>query len=169
MSWFSKLFGGDSSSASKGRQKYEGLEDVRKGGRGEGEVILNLWYELDGHIISGLRCKRYIASGTDDQKLRFLQQRANTDFSDASTHAVPESMKTDVKLVGEYGSTDAGKECTLEMLDFLGGYMGLFRDIIRSTDPHGFTFDTSNAMMCVTGLVRENGELRVQIDRIDSL
>ena len=169
MSWFSKLFGGNDSTDSTDDQQYDGLEDVRKGGRGDGEVILNLWYELDGHIISGLRCKRYIATGSDDQKLKFLQQRANTDFTNASTHPVPENMKADVKIVGELGSTDAGKECTLDMLEFLGGYMGLFRDVIRATDPKGFVFDTSNALMCVTGLVRDNGVLRVQIDRIDPL
>jgi hypothetical protein len=131
---------------------------------------LNLWYETDGFIISSLRSKAYVASGTDEEKLAFLQERANADFADAKLYPVPDAMKAEVKLVGESGSASIGRECTLETLEMMGGYMALFRDIVKSTPSHGFRFDTSQALMCITGLARRpNGELVVKIDNRTAL
>jgi hypothetical protein len=142
-----------------------GVEDVRGSRRDDGEVILNLWYETDGLIVSALRSKAYVASGTDEEKLIFLQERANTDFTDAELHPVPDAVKAEVKLVGESGNASLGEHCTLEMLEMMGGFMALFRDIVNATPSHGFRFDTSQALMCITGLVEgPDGELAVKID-----
>jgi len=142
------------------------VEDVRRDRSENGEVILNLWYVTDGYIISSLRSKAYVASGTDQEKLGFLQKRANSDFRAAQAHPVPDSLKTEVKLVGESGVASVGRECTHQMLDMMGGYMALFRAVVEATPSHGFHFDTSQAMMCITGLVKgTDGELSVQIDK----
>lgn len=96
MGLFKRLFGKkapDSTSTTE-------IEDVRRNPTDEGEVILNLWYETDGSIISSLRSKAYVASGSDQEKLTFLQRRANTDFAEARVHGVPDSLKTEIKLVG---------------------------------------------------------------------
>jgi hypothetical protein len=166
MNLFKRLFG---------RQVPEkasaaGIEDVRRNRRDEGEVILNLWYVTNGFIISSLRSKAYVASGTDGEKLTFLRKRANSDFMNAQVHPVPESLKAEIKFVGESGSTSVGRECTHQMLDLMGGYVALFRDVINATPSNGFRFDTSQAMMCVTGLVKgADGELSVRIDKQISL
>ncbi|MDX1461354.1 MAG: hypothetical protein R3348_09895 [Xanthomonadales bacterium] len=146
------------------------FEDVRRNRTEEGEVILNLWYVTDGFIISSLRSRAYVASGTDEEKLSFLRKRANSDFTNAQSHPIPESMKAEIKLVGESGDATVGRECTHQMLELMGGYVALFRDVISATPSHGHRFDKSQAMMCVTGLVKgPDGKLSVKIDRTESL
>lgn len=159
-----KVSGGESPSAS--RASGTEIEDVRRSRGEDGEVILNLWYVTDGYVISSLRSKAYIASGTDQEKLSFLQKRANSDFPDAEVHPVPDSMKAEIKLVGESGIASVGRECTHQMLEMMGGYLALFRDVVEAIPSHGFRFDTSQAMMCITGLVKgTDGALAVQIDK----
>jgi len=166
MNLFKRVFGGQASD----KPSATGIEDVRRSRSDEGEVILNLWYVTNGFIISSLRSKAYVASGTDEEKLTFLRKRANSDFTNAQLHAVPDSLKAEVKLVGESGSASVGRECTHQMLDMLGGYMALFRDVVKATPSHGFRFDQSQAMMCITGLVKgPDGELSVRIDKQASL
>jgi hypothetical protein len=161
MSLFKRLFGKQGGENVLGK-----MEDVRRNLKGEGEVILNLWYVTDGFIISSLRSKVYVASGTDDDKVTFLRLRANSDFTNAQVHPVPESLKAEIKVAGESRSGSVGRECSHHMLDLMGGYMALFRDVVKATPSHGFRFDTSQALMCITGLVKgADGKLAVRIDK----
>lgn len=45
------------------------------------EIILNLWYVHDEHgFIYSLRVRAYVMVGSDEQKLRFLRERALLDY-----------------------------------------------------------------------------------------
>ncbi len=146
------------------------IEDVRSNKKSDGEIIINLWYVTNRIVISELRSKLYVASGTDDDKLRFLRQRANIDFKNASIYPVPESMKVDVKLVDGSNELPSGKACLHTSLEFLGGYPALFREILLNTPKTKFRFDSSQAMLCITGLLKgTDGELSVQIDNFSKL
>lgn len=147
-----------------------GIEDVRASPHENGEIILNLWYVTNRVIISSLRAKMYVASGSDDEKLRFLRTRANHDFRDAQVHPIPEDLKADVKLVDGATEVDAGKACTHATLEFMGGYSALFREIIMNVPKMSFRFDACKVMMCITGLEKgPNGELSVSIDKVTYL
>jgi predicted RNA-binding protein with RPS1 domain len=142
------------------------IEDVRSDPHGEGEIILNLWYVTSRIVISSLRAKAYVASGTDEEKLHFLRTRANHDYRNARVFPVPEHLKADVTIDG----ITAGKACTHATLDFMGGVPALFREIIASTPKAGFRFDPTQALVCITGLIEEDdGRLSVHIDRSEQL
>ena len=141
------------------------IEDLRSSASEEGEVIFNLWYVTNRYIISSLRAKRYIASGTDDYKLQLLRERANHDYLTAEAYPVPEELKADVKLFDGSTGIAAGKACTHDMLEMMGGYPALFREFITNTPKTNFRFDPAQAMFCITGLAEdEDGNLSVQID-----
>ncbi len=146
------------------------VEDVRSNKSDNGEAILNLWYETNRVYISGLRGKVYIANGDDASMLKFLQSRANQDWKEARTYPVPEAVKSDVKLMLDAGDLDGGKHCMLSSLEMMGGYPALFRDIFKKVPSGSYTFNSSNVMMCVTPLVKDqNGNLSVQIDNVTKL
>ncbi len=146
------------------------IEDARSSLNEDGEIILNLWYVTNRIFISSLRAKTYVASGNDDEKLRFLRMRANHDFRDAQVYPVPENLKADLKLVDGSTEVGAGKVCAHATLEFMGGYPALFREIILSVPKGGFRFDPTQAMMCITGLEKgQDGELSVRIDKIIQL
>ena len=135
-----------------------------------GEVILNLWYVTNRVVISSLRAKAYVASGSDDEKLRFLRMRANLDFGDAQVYPVPENLKADVTMVDGSTEVAAGKACTHATLEFMGGYPALFRDIIMNVPKTDFRFDPTRAMTCITGLEKgQDGQLSVRIDKTTQL
>lgn len=59
------------------------------------EIILNLWLVMDETgIIYSLRARCYVQAGTDDEKLAFLQQFAETDYLVAQSFPVPEWAHT---------------------------------------------------------------------------
>lgn len=145
-------------------------EDVRSSASEDGEIILNLWYVSNGLFISSLRAKTYIASGSDEEKLEFLRIRANDDFRAAKEFPVPEDLKVTVKIAGGSEDLDAGKLCMHNTLGLLGGYPVLFREVIAGIDASGFRYDPRQAMMCITGIVKDkNGNLSVQIDSQEKL
>ena len=147
-----------------------GMEDVRSSPSGDGEVILNLWYVTNRVIISSLRAKTYVASGSDDEKLSFLRMRANQDFREAQVYEIPDDLKADVKLVDGKTEIEAGKACTHDTLEFMGGIPALFREIILNIPKTGFHFDPHQAMMCITALEEgSDGELSVRIDNTTQL
>ncbi len=54
------------------------------------EVIVNLWYVIDEKgLIYSLRVKAYIGTGTIDEKLDFLRQRASYDYLIAEPFKIP--------------------------------------------------------------------------------
>ena len=138
------------------------IEDVRANKSEEGEVIFNFWYIHDGIIISSLRAKIYLASGGDDDKVRFLRKRANHDFREALKYKVPENLKVDVKYLEGANIVDAGSACTHDSLEFMGGYPALFREIIINHSKKNLHFDPHQALMCITGLKKgHDGQLTV--------
>jgi hypothetical protein len=61
------------------------------------EIILNLWYVVDDlGMIYSLRARCYVRSGSDEEKLAFLQSCAETDFLIAQPFPVPERLHTTV-------------------------------------------------------------------------
>ena len=61
------------------------------------EIILNLWYVIDDEgLIYSLRARCYVHSGTDEEKLAFLQNVAETDYLVAQSFEIPERFHTTV-------------------------------------------------------------------------
>jgi hypothetical protein len=61
------------------------------------EIIMNLWYVTDDEgLIYSLRARCYVRSGSDEEKLAFLQSCAETDFLIAQPFPVPERLHTTV-------------------------------------------------------------------------
>lgn len=136
----------------------------------DGGIICNLWYVTNRTIISSLRAKAYVASGSDDEKLQFLRKRANHDFHDAQVHPIPEDLKADVHFVDGSTEVAAGKACAHATLEFMGGYPALFREILQNTPKTSFRFDPRQAMMCITCLEKgHDGKLSVRIDKTTQL
>lgn len=169
MNFFKRLFGGGRAQARTSMNPADspsGIEDVRSSQNEDGEIILNLWYVTNRIVISSLRAKAYVASGSDDEKLRFLRMRANHDFREAQIYPIPENLKADVRLVDGSTEVEAGKACTHDTLEFMGGYPALFRDIMLGIPKEGFRFNPSQAMICITALEEgPNGKLSVRIDK----
>ena len=54
------------------------------------EIVLNLWYVRDAEgIIYSLRVKAYVATGSEEEKLAFLQERALSDYLIAEPFDIP--------------------------------------------------------------------------------
>lgn len=63
---------------------------------GNQEIILNLWYVFDDMgLIYSLRARTYVRAGSDEEKLRFLQEHATTDFLIARPFPVPARLSTE--------------------------------------------------------------------------
>lgn len=61
------------------------------------EIILNLWYVIDDEgLIYSLRARCYVHSGTDEEKLAFLQECAETDYLIAQSFPIPERFHTTI-------------------------------------------------------------------------
>jgi hypothetical protein len=61
------------------------------------EIILNLWFVMDDQgLIYSLRARCYVHSGTDEEKLAFLQSVAGTDYLIAQTFSIPERFHTTI-------------------------------------------------------------------------
>lgn len=173
MSFFKLLFGAapaHSPASTTSPNSPSGIEDVRTSKHEDGEIIWNLWYVTNRTIISSLRAKAYVASGSDDEKLQFLRKRANHDFHDAQVHPIPDDLKADVRFVDGSTEVTAGKACAHATLEFMGGYRALFREILLNTPKTNFRFDPQQAMMCITGLEKsQDGKLSVRIDKTTQL
>ena len=83
------------------------------------EIILNLWYVFDGMgFIYSLRARIYIRAGSDEEKLRFLQQYATIDFMIARPFPVPARLSTE--FLEENGSQKL-PVFPMKMLETQGG------------------------------------------------
>lgn len=109
--------------------------------------------------------KKYVASGTDDQKLNFLRMRSNNYFNNAQVFHVPENMKSEVHISSDSKENKKVQMCMLSTLDFMGGKVELFRDIILNVSNNCFRYDPQNPLGCITALVTgKDGQLFAQID-----
>ena len=58
---------------------------------------MNLWYVMDEEgIIYSLRAKAYIGSGSDEENIKFLQQRALLDYLVADPFEIPRRFHTEI-------------------------------------------------------------------------
>jgi hypothetical protein len=91
------------------------------------EIVLNLWYVYDdiGAIYS-LRARAYVASGSDEDKLSFLQHHAMLDFLIAKPFPVPERLHTTVAEVGEKQKMAFVLKQAVEVM---GGARTLFEEV----------------------------------------
>lgn len=88
------------------------------------EIILNLWYVHDdlGYIYS-LRVRCYIGVGSDQEKLRFLQQHANLDYLVAKPFPIPKRLHVNGMAVYHKAA-----------MDLLGNPIELFKDAIQAME-----------------------------------
>jgi hypothetical protein len=147
------------------------LEDVRANRSQTGEVIFNLWYVTDEKFIRALRAKSYVASGSDDEMLRFLRDRSRCDFHDAFEFQVPDQFLVDASFWLQGEEVGPVKMCVHSHIEDAGmGYQSLFREFLQNVPDMGHPYDPSNALVCVTALVLDaDGNLSVSISRETTL
>jgi hypothetical protein len=96
------------------------------------EIILNLWYVIDDDgLIYSLRARCYVHSGTDAEKLAFLQECAETDYLIALPFPVPERFHTTI--------IDGEKKQRVPMASYNGiretvPFVALFEDVIQEME-----------------------------------
>lgn len=96
------------------------------------EIVLNLWYVYDDlGVIYSLRARCYVRTGTDEEKLAFLRQFAETDYMIAQMFPVPERFHTTFHEGGE--SRKMTVVC-LDSLEPLGGVQVLFEDAFQQLE-----------------------------------
>ena len=62
------------------------------------EIILNLWYVADEDGLAySLRVKPYVVKGTEQEKLKFLQKQAQTDYLVAQPFDIPSNFHMETK------------------------------------------------------------------------
>ncbi len=89
------------------------------------EVIVNLWYVMDEQgVIYSLRAKAYVVSGSDDSKLQFLRDRANTDYLIAQPFTIPERFHVQI---GEGRQAKVMPVAHVSMLDTLDSPIALLK------------------------------------------
>ena len=93
------------------------------------EVVLNLWYVRDEEgIIYSLRAKAYVAEGSDEDKLAFLQERARLDYLIAEPFEIPERFHLTIGLGHNAKKMPVAHVTMLETLD---SPIALFEDAIK--------------------------------------
>lgn len=96
------------------------------------EVILNLWYVRDEEgIIYSLRARAYLAEGSDDEKLRFLQERSTLDYLIAEQFEIPSKFHATIGMGREAKKMPVGH---IAMLSTLDSPVALFEDAIRTLE-----------------------------------
>jgi hypothetical protein len=127
------------------------------------EIILNLWFVVDDEgLIYSLRARCYVHSGTDEEKLAFLQTVAGTDYLIAQSFSIPERFHTTI-LAGEISkkvpaATYSGIRETVP-------FSTLFEDAIQEMEkqiPKQTTLEIGQQpIICMTPLLGdEDGHMR---------
>ncbi|UCD31989.1 MAG: hypothetical protein JSV38_14695 [Desulfobacterales bacterium] len=118
------------------------------------EIVLNLWYvhDEDGLIYS-LRVKVYVAEGSDEDKLAFLQERAQLDYLVAEPFEVPKRFHL---KIGDRADSRIMPVSHVSMLDTVDSPISLFEDAIKSIEsrmPAQTELDIpENPLVCTTPL-----------------
>jgi hypothetical protein len=137
---------------------------------GESEIILNLWYVFDDTgMIYSLRARAYVQSGSDDEKLAYLQRFARTDYLIARPFPIPEryhttitegrvSKKMPVTLVQAL-ETHGGPVTAADLFD------EAFKEIEKDLPAQTTLSIPEDPLICLTGLYADGaGNIRPQID-----
>ena len=132
------------------------------------EIILNLWYVYDDlGFIYHLRARCYIRSGSDEEKLEFLRQCAETDYMIAQVFPIPERFHP---TFNEAGDRRKMAVIALDSLEPCGGVQVLFNDAFQQLEAQlPATTKLSigrDPLVCITPLLGEdNSELLPQTQR----
>jgi hypothetical protein len=96
------------------------------------EVGVCLWYVRDQEgIIYSLRAKAYVLVGSDDEKLKFLENRAQFDYLVAEAFDVPTRFHVKVSAGRRTKRMPVGH---VSLLDALETSITLFEDAIRTLE-----------------------------------
>lgn len=96
------------------------------------EVIVNLWYVRDEEgIIYSLRAKAYIGSGSDAEKVEFLQQRALLDYLVADPFEIPRRFHIKITEGRDSQITPVGHVSMLQTLD---SPIALFEEALKAVE-----------------------------------
>ena len=120
------------------------------------EVILNLWYVRDEEgIIYSLRAKAYVAESSEEEKLRFLQDRARLDYLIAEPFDVPARFHTTIGIGQHATQMPVGHIAMLQTLDTP---IALFEDAIKAIEAR-FPAQSNlsvleNPLICTTPLMQ---------------
>jgi hypothetical protein len=127
------------------------------------EIILNLWFVIDDEgLIYSLRARCYVHSGTNEQKLAFLQSVAETDYVIAQSFEIPERFHTTIH--NEHGS-DKLPVATYNGIRHSVPFVALFEDVIQEMEkqiPKQTTLRIGQQpIVCMTPLLGdEDGNMR---------
>jgi len=142
----------------------------------EPKIILNLWYVFDdtGTVYS-LRARAYVQRGSDEEKLRFLQRFAETDYLIARPFPIPERFHT---MVVEGRTKRKMPVMPTQLLETHGGpvtaadlFDEAFKQIEKDLPAQTRLSIPEDPLICLTGLYADDdGNVRPRIDgqvRID--
>jgi hypothetical protein len=123
------------------------------------EVILNLWYVRDEEgLIYSLRVRAYVAEGSEEDKLTFLQERARLDYLIADPFPIPEPFHLEVRSGDEVQVLPVAH---VMMLQDMSSPVALFEEAIKDLESRmpgqsgiGVPEDP---LVCTTALT-QNGE-----------
>ena len=67
---------------------------------GDQEIIFNCWYVYDElALMYSLRARAYVGSGSEEEKMRLLRERSQTDYLIAKSFSLPERYRTAFPIV----------------------------------------------------------------------
>ncbi len=96
---------------------------------GSREVVVNLWYVInDEGLIYSLRAKVYVVKGSDEEKLKFLQQRASLDYLIAEPFEIPKRFHI---RIGTGPRSEIMPIAHLASLEVLSSPIALFEDALK--------------------------------------
>ncbi len=130
------------------------------------EVIVNLWYVRDEEgIIYSLRARAYIGSGSDAEKVEFLQRRALLDYLVADPFEIPQRFH--VKIM-EGRASQMMPVAHISMLQTLDSPIALFEEalkIVESRFPAQSQLEIpQDPLVCTTPLMpNEQGVIEPRI------
>ncbi len=131
------------------------------------EIILNLWYVRDEEgIIYSLRVKAYLGEGSDEEKLKFLQERAKLDYLVAEPFEIPQRFHIKTGTKQELKTMPVTHVSMLQILD---SPIALFEDAIKIIENRmpAQTRETipQNPLVCSTPLMQnKQGIIEPRID-----
>ena len=118
---------------------------------------MNLWYVIDEEgLIYSLRVKTYIGTGSNEEKLKFLQQRASLDYLIAEPFEIPQRFHV---RIGTYPRSTIMPVAHLASLEVSSSPIALFEDalkIIEGRFPSQSQIDIpQDPLVCTTPLMQD--------------
>lgn len=121
-----------------------------------GEAVLNLWYVHDEQgIIYSLRARAYVADGSDEAKLAFLQSRAMLDYIIAEPFEIPPQFHL---RIGAGRDAKKMPVAHVKMLNSADTPLALFEQAIRTLESRfpaqSHVCIPQNPLFCTTPLIQ---------------